>query len=116
MPETSVDTEAMMKAAPAILDLVGRVQNIYSTLSGRLDDAGSAWGADDTGDAFAANYNQPKTSLLGSLTGSAQALSQTHDGVVTMAKGFAGTEAENRASIHVPSDNASTGAPHGSLG
>jgi uncharacterized protein YukE len=100
-PEVSVDTDAMTNAASSILDLTGQFQGIYSRLSARLGEAGKAWGDDATGQAFEANYNQPKTSVLNGLSGSAQALDSTYQGVTTMAKGFADTEAENKASIHL---------------
>jgi uncharacterized protein YukE len=103
--EISVDTDAMMNAAPYISDLAGRVQNVYGTLTSRLAEAGPPWpdGEDDTGETFHQNYDGPKENLLTGLSGTSEALNSTYDGVVTMAKGFAATEAENQGAIHVGS-------------
>jgi uncharacterized protein YukE len=112
--QVSVNTDGLLAAAPGLNDLASRVRDVYTALSARLDELGQPWGDDQTGEAFLANYQDPKEQLLTGIDSTGSVLGSTADGVVTMAKGFAQTEAENRAAINLGSE--SGGGNPGSTG
>ena len=94
-----VNTEGILRSAPGIKDLAGRVSNIYSGLYGTLRSLGEPWGGDATGQAFADNYLSPAEEMLNGIGGMREVLVSTGNGVVTMAEGFQRTELENLGSI-----------------
>jgi uncharacterized protein YukE len=103
--QVSVNTDGLLAAAPGLSDLAGRVRDVYTSLAATLDELGQPWGDDQTGEAFVANYQDPKEQLLTGIDSTGSVLSSTADGVVTMAKGFAQTEAENQAAIKLGSES-----------
>ena len=99
--EVSVNSEELEAAASGFSDLARRVRNVYGTLLASLEGLGQPWGNDAAGNAFLNNYQDPKEQILTGLSGTGSVLDSTYDGLVTMAKGFADTEAENRQSINL---------------
>lgn len=111
--EISVDTDAMMKGAASLGNLAGQVQTIFGNLSSALAAAGRAWGDDENGQTFQSGYEETHESLLDGMSETSQALDSTQQGVVTMAQGFAETEAQNLAAVNAGSDDADSGSGSG---
>lgn len=115
----SADTEAMLNAGQGLSQLQAGLANVVSDLEGRLGAIGPAWGPDEAGATFEQGYRPALDSLLNGVHGSAGVAGSAYDGVVTTARGFAGTEEENQASIHLSGNGASegsSGSPRGPRG
>ena len=107
--EVSVNTDGMLAAAPGLYDLANRLTSAVGELTNRLSELGAPWGGDETGQQFVSKYQSPADQVIDGARSAASVLQSTADGVVTMAKGFDGTEQENKASIKVGNDNGGNG-------
>ncbi|MEU2336371.1 WXG100 family type VII secretion target [Streptomyces sp. NPDC006654] len=118
----SVDTAALDRSAPQMLELAGRIRSIATKLDGRLEALGACWGDDESGRQFLEQYAEPRRQLSEGITGVGNVLDSTVDGIRTMARGFARTEEGNVEALRAitPSTAAGSGAagdghatPHG---
>jgi uncharacterized protein YukE len=109
--QISVNTDGMLAAAPGLYDLANKMTSAVGELTNRLSELGSPWGNDETGQEFVSKYQSPADQVIQGANSAASVLQSTADGVVTMAKGFEGTEQENKASINV--GNGSNGGNSG---
>lgn len=91
----SVDVENLIKTAPNVRAYSDQLNGVISRLQERLGALGECWGADPMGKAFANQYITPRDQLIGGLKGAVEVLGSTADGLETMGKGFAQTEAQN---------------------
>jgi uncharacterized protein YukE len=112
--QISVNTDGMLAAAPGLYDLANKMTSAVGELTNRLSELGSPWGDDQTGQEFVSKYQSPADQVIQGANSAASVLQSTADGVVTMAKGFDGTEQENKASINV--GNGSNGGNGGNSG
>lgn len=108
----AVDPESLAKDAPNMRAFSDQVRGIVTRLQGGLDSLGECWGTDPMGRAFANNYLSPRDEIFTGLSGMADVLDSTADGMENMAKGFADTEATNVASARNLT-RGSTGTPSG---
>ncbi|AUY53478.1 WXG100 family type VII secretion target [Streptomyces sp. CB01881] len=114
----SVDTEALAAATPQVQELAGLIRSVGTRLEARLGELGECWGEDYTGREFRDQYVQPKEQLTEGISGTAEVLDSTVDGIGTMAKGFRRTEEQNVEALHAltaaaPDLSATGDGPHG---
>ncbi|MER5780067.1 WXG100 family type VII secretion target [Streptomyces sp. NPDC002039] len=112
----SVDTDRLDQAAPQVQELAGRIRSVATKLEGRLSALGACWGDDESGRQFLEQYAEPKRQLGHGITGAAEVLHSTVDGIRTMAKGFQRTEEANVEALRAitPADPVTGGdvSPH----
>ncbi|MFF0410519.1 WXG100 family type VII secretion target [Kitasatospora sp. NPDC004745] len=91
----SVDTEALAAATGPVQELAAQIRAVGTRLEARLGELGECWGEDYTGREFRDQYLRPKEQLTEGISGTAEVLDSTVDGIGTMAKGFRRTEEQN---------------------
>jgi hypothetical protein len=102
--QVQMDTDGVLNGVPAVRTLGDGVAGILSRLQEKLDRAGPAWGDDPTGDAFAANYLPSASGTMDVLASTRNVLWNTADDLVTMANGYASTDADNTAMLQGDDD------------
>lgn len=93
----AVDPEGLAKNAPNVRAFADQMRSVVTRLQSGLDSFGECWGNDAMGKAFATQYLTPRDQMISGLSGVADVLDSTADGLETMSKGFAQTEAQNVA-------------------
>jgi hypothetical protein len=94
--QLSVDTGRLNVAVPGLTNLSTLIETIATTLQDKIEPLGACWGDDATGQAFAAQYQPPKETLLTGLDGAQGALASTAQGVTSMVNVFDGADAQNQ--------------------
>ena len=92
MSGIEVDPAELQAAAPAYLAHSQTLTDIYSTLVGKLNDAGDCWGNDDAGKAFAAKYVGPAVSALNQIEAACTGLGSAGTGSYTWAINYLTTQ------------------------
>ena len=110
----SVNTDGIESARPGWSDIGYRINGALSKFFSVQSRTGACWGSNDPyGKAFYAQYGGPADQVLSTAESAAPAAENTADGLGTMAKGFASTEENNRASIVSPDSGPGKGGSGG---
>ncbi|WP_405167261.1 WXG100 family type VII secretion target [Nocardia sp. NBC_01499] len=83
MPQVEVDTDQLRGAAKHSAAIHDRIDNVLTTLLGKLTATGAAWGTDSTGKKFAdgdKGYLAAHDNLVGGIKGMATTFGTVADG------------------------------------
>ena len=87
---TSVNTEALDKSTDLLETIAGRLSSMGQDLQYTLEQLGTPWGIDKTGDKFLEQYKEPAAAVIDALLGSGSVLrdanQQVHDLSIVLSK------------------------------
>jgi uncharacterized protein YukE len=90
--ELRVEREALKRSAKGFGDGSETMTNVFEKLKSALSAEGACWGNDDTGKAFAKNYQPAQEGAYKSLPSMAKTLKDIEGGIQKMAKNYDAAE------------------------
>lgn len=88
----TVDPSGLDSTAPRWGDQAAQVQNLFDTLTGKLNAEGDCWGNDQAGHSFASKYVPAALAALQYMDAVNQGLQSMVDGVATWARNYVNSD------------------------